>query len=135
MKSYFNLLSLYNKYSISVPQETIYTRSHYAKCGCESIQWSEIEDRQNRITNPETRVQYPLVSEDLWTKHIGSKRIMTKKQNSGDGDECVKFAEKHGSALQDDALLDELIEKSRQIIIKQGFVYAGDETFQIAKIH
>jgi hypothetical protein len=60
---------------LTAAEEATHTKNHYARCGCESIQWSQVERRRNRVVNPGTGLQYPLVSEELWVKHIGSKKF------------------------------------------------------------
>lgn len=55
-------------------EEAALTKAHFIRCGCDSIQWANVEHRENRVRDPETGVEYPFVSEDLWVKHVGSKR-------------------------------------------------------------
>jgi hypothetical protein len=55
-------------------EEAALTKIYFAKCGSDSIQWGNVERRGNRVFNPGTGQEYPLVSEDLWAKHVGSKR-------------------------------------------------------------
>ena len=55
-------------------EEATLTKTHFARCGCDSIQWANVEHRENRVRDPETGIEYPFVSEDLWVKHVGSKR-------------------------------------------------------------
>ena len=83
-------------------QEAALTRLHYQRCGYDSIQWGAVELRENRIWNLDRSLRYPLVSEDLWNKHLGSKRqpelvdmkdealtsTTEKKTSGGDDDAC-----------------------------------------------
>tara|TARA_Y100000389_G_C17378360_1_gene472924 strand:+ start:704 stop:1201 length:498 start_codon:yes stop_codon:yes gene_type:complete len=55
-------------------EEAALTKIHFARCGCDSIQWANVEHRENRVRDRETGTEYPFVSEDLWVKHVGSKR-------------------------------------------------------------
>jgi hypothetical protein len=55
-------------------EEAALTKAHFVRCGCDSIQWANVEHRENRVRDPETGIEYPFVSEDLWVKHVGSKR-------------------------------------------------------------
>lgn len=62
---------------LSSCEEAALTKTHFVRCGCESIQWANVEHRENRVRDPETGNEYPFVSEDLWVKHVGSKRSTT----------------------------------------------------------
>lgn len=59
-------------------EEATLTKTHFARCGCDSIQWANVEHRENRVRDPEAGIEYPFVSEDLWVKHVGSKRTSSR---------------------------------------------------------
>lgn len=121
-------------------QEAALTRLHYQQCGYDSIQWGPVELRHNRIWNPERDLRYPFISEDLWNKHLGSKRQggahcqaatmlksksvkvveMTKiKENRNEGDEaCVRLANMHATKLDNIEVIDALLAKAEVLVTK-----------------
>jgi hypothetical protein len=125
---------------VSHVQEAALTRLHYQQCGYDSIQWAPVELRHNRIWNPERDLRYPFISEDLWNKHLGSKRQggvhcqaatmpksksrkaveMTQiKEDRNEGDEaCVRLANMHATKLDNNEVLDALLAKAEALVNK-----------------
>ena len=127
-------------------QEAALTRLHYQRCGYFSIQWGPVELRNNRVWNPEQNLQYPLVSEDLWNKHLGSKRnsgpepmvvgdVQTKNarvkdttRNDGDG-ASVRLAGMHATKLGNDLVINRLFVVAKEVLCTTGVVAPGDVRF------
>ena len=124
-----------------VSQEGELTRAHFTRCGYDSIQWAAVEVNKNRVWNPERNVRYPLVSEDLWNKHLSSKKNL-KMPNSfsqsanvtfkNDGDEvCIRMAQQYATRMDDEALLTRLVECAEEAVRSTGSVAAGDRRFAV----
>jgi hypothetical protein len=99
-------------------QEAALTRLHYHRCGHDSIQWSAVELRGNRIWNSEKTLRYPLVSEDLWNKHLGGKRDARVKMDDSvrfkpSGDEAsVRLAKQHALKFDNAELLNKVLDSA-----------------------
>ena len=124
-------------------QEAALTRLHYRRCGYDSIQWAAVESLENRIWNPEQNLRYPFVSEELWIKHLSSKRhpeMATKhKPNKtepaksacgGAIDACVRLACAHATTLDDDAVLDNLVSATQDAALIESFS-PGDPRYKV----
>lgn len=103
--------------------------------------------RNNRVLNPEQNLRYPLVSEDLWNKHLGSKRNsahepepMTtpdaasaqppKKVTRNEGDDaCVRLAGTYATKLSEEAIVDGLLAAAREVLCTTGVVAPRDARF------
>lgn len=120
------------------------TRAHFTRCGYDSIQWAAVELSQNRIWNPERNVRYPLVSEDLWNKHLSSKKnlkFMSKSAwanarvgESNDGDEvCIRMAQQYATRLEDAIVLKRVADTAEEIMKTTGSVFAGDRRFVVVE--
>lgn len=120
---------------------------HYQRCGYFSIQWGPVELRNNRVLNPEQNLRYPLVSEDLWNKHLGSKRSPARdpepmttpdgaparspekvSRNEGD-DACVRLAGMYATKLSEEAIVDGLLAAAREVMCTTGVVAPRDARF------
>lgn len=123
-------------------QEGELTRAHFTRCGYDSIQWAAVELNENRVWNPERNVRYPLVSEDLWNKHLSSKKTLkfmtkcvvsnTSVRASNDGDEvCIRMAQQYATRMDDDVVLKRLVEFAEEAVRSTGRVYAGDRRFVV----
>lgn len=120
------------------------TRTHFTRCGYDSIQWAAVELNQNRVWNPERNVRYPLVSEDLWNKHLSSKKnlkFMSKNAwasarvgESNDGDEvCIRMAQQYATRLDDAIVLKKVADLAEEIMKSTGSVSAGDRRFVVVE--
>lgn len=128
---------------MSFSQEGELTRAHFTRCGFDSIQWAAVELNRNRVWNPEKNVRYPLVSEDLWNKHLSSKKNLKQMTKSvsrdarafpenDDGDEvCIRMAQKYATRMDDEAVLRRLIECAEEAVKSTGIVASGDRRFAV----
>lgn len=127
-------------------QEARLTREHFNRCGYDSIQWAAVELNKNRIWNPERNLKYPLVSEDLWNKHLSSKRHLgttfmnvknapggKKKEQTNDGDDvCIRLARTYATKMDNVEKLNRIIEAAEHVIQTTGLVSIADTRFSLA---
>ena len=114
----------------------MYTREYYAKTGCDSIHWAQVEALRNRTVNPESGVQYPLVSEELWMKHVGSKRTagapaLEPPDNSKAMKRWIKQVTRYACVLDDDEVADKALEAARSLGETTRTIILDDERFRI----
>jgi hypothetical protein len=116
-------------------QEAVYTREYYAQTGCDSIHWAQVEALRNRTVNPESGVQYPLVSEELWMKHVGSKRIgapaLAPADNSMAMRRWIRQVTKYACVLDDDEVADRALEAANLLARTTRTLVVDDERFRI----
>lgn len=85
-------------------------------------------------------MRYPLVSEDLWNKHLSSKKNLkhmpksvsqsTNETFKNDGEEvCIRMAQQYATRMEDEALLTRLVECAEEAVRSTGSVAAGDRRF------
>jgi hypothetical protein len=113
----------------------VYTREYYAKAGCDSIHWAQVEALHNRTINPESGVRYPLVSEELWMKHVGSKRVGTPALAPADNSKAmkrwIKQVTKYACVLDDDEVMDRALEAACLLADSTRLIVVDDDRFRI----
>ena len=114
-------------------QEALYTREYYAKTGCDSIHWAQVEALRNRTINPENGVRYPLVSEELWMKHVGSKRVgpLIPADNAKHMKRWIKQVTKYACVLDDDEVADRALEAACLLADTTRLIVLDDNRFKI----
>ena len=120
-------------------QEADLTRRHFSKCGYDSIQWAAVELNKNRIWNSERNVRYPLVSEDLWNKHLSSKRhsgmsmrcrSSDTTQITEDGEEfTVRLASMYATKLDEGDAVHKMTKAAESVLQSTGKAYIADVRF------
>ena len=118
----------------------MYTREYYAKAGCDSIHWAQVEALRNRTLNPESGVQYPVVSEELWMKHIGSKRGGGATLAPEDGSKAqhmkrwIKQVTKYACVLDNDEVAERALAGARALASSTRVILVDDDRFRIPVI-
>ena len=80
-------------------------------------------------------MRYPLVSEELWMKHVGSKRVGTPALAPADNSKAmkrwIKQVTKYACVLDDDEVMDRALEAACLLADSTRLIVVDDDRFRI----